>query len=180
MRKSAIISSCGLYRYELRREWDDALPPYVSGMLNPSIADHEIDDPTVTRNCLRAKALGCGSLVVWNLGAGRATSPKKWKSMSDPIGPENDSHIGRILTECRERNGIAVVGWGAHGSFRNRDRVVLQIAAEAHLVLHCLGTTKNGQPRHPLYIARGQLLIEWVPVVDICGKAQRSESLTSS
>src|SRR5260370_12242349 len=110
--KSAIISNCGQYRYELRRIWDNSLPPYVSGMLNPPTADGEIDDRTIIRNLQRAEALGCGSLIVWNLGAGRATKPKAWKAMVDPVGPDNDSHILRILSECLGRNGIAVVGWG--------------------------------------------------------------------
>jgi hypothetical protein len=166
VRKSAIISSCGLYRYELRRQWDDTLPPYVSGMLNPSIADAEIDDPTIKRNWQRAEASGCGSLVVWNLGAGRATNPEDWMAMSDPIGPENDDHIRRILAECRERNGIALVGWGAHGSFKGRDKAALRIAAEIGVRLRCLGATKTGQPRHPLYIAQGQPLVEWAAVVE--------------
>jgi hypothetical protein len=161
IKRSAIISDCGLYRYEARRIWDDSLPPYVSGMLNPSIADHEIDDPTVIRNWRRAEVNGCGSLIVWNLGAGRATDPNDWKAMGDPIGPQNDWHIRRILTECRERSGIAVVGWGAHGSFMGRDRKALSIAADVGVTFRCLGTTKDGQPRHPLYIANAQPLVEW-------------------
>ncbi len=172
VRKSAIISDCGLYRYELRRIWDDALPPYVSGMLNPSKADAEIDDPTIIRNRRRADAMGCGSLIVWNLGAGRATDPDNWKSMADPIGPENDAHIRRILIECRERNGIATVGWGTHGSFRGRDCAVLKIAAETGVKFRCLGITKDGKPRHPLYVAHGQPLVEWTAAVEICGKVQ--------
>jgi hypothetical protein len=160
--KSAILSECGMYRYELRRVWGDTFPPYVSGMLNPSKADAEIDDPTVIRNLKRAKAVGCGSLIVWNLGAGRATDPQDWKAMLDPIGPDNDEHIRRLLIECRERNGIAVVGWGAQGSFMARDEAATKIAAEVGITFRCLGTTKNGQPRHPLYIPRSQSLIEWV------------------
>ena len=78
MRKSAVISSCGRFRYELRREWDEILPPFVAGLLNPSIADADIDDPTIIRSFKRAKANGCGSLIVWNLGAGRATNPRDW------------------------------------------------------------------------------------------------------
>ena len=31
---TAILSPCRLYRYELRRIWDNALPPFVVGMLN--------------------------------------------------------------------------------------------------------------------------------------------------
>lgn len=75
-----------------------------------------------SRNWRRAEACGCGSLVVWNLGAGRATDPGDWKAMADPIGPDADRHIRRILTECRDRVGIAVAGWGAHGSFMGRDK----------------------------------------------------------
>lgn len=161
MRRSAIISDCGLYRYELRRVWDDRLPPYVSGMLNPSTADAEIDDRTITRNWRRANALGCGSLIVWNLGAGRATDPNDWKAMTDPIGPENDTHIHRILIECRKHNGIAVVGWGGFGSFMGRDIIALKIAAKVGVNFYCLGITKSGQPKHPLYVAYSQSLVEW-------------------
>lgn len=161
VRKSAIFSPCGSYRYELRRIWNDALPPYVAGMLNPSIADHEIDDPTISRNWKRAEMLGCGSLIVWNLGAGRATLPTVWKAMADPIGPDNDSHIRRILSECRDRGGVAMVGWGASGSFLGRDKAAVAIAAEVGIKFRCLGTTKAGHPRHPLYVANIEPLISW-------------------
>ena len=164
VRGSALISDCGTYRYELRREWDATLPPYVSGMLNPSKADAIIDDPTLMRNRRRAEALGYGSLIVWNLGAGRSTVPKDWKKMADPIGPENDFHIRRILIECRDRGGVAVVGWGAHGSFMGRDRAAMRIAADVGVRLHCLGKTRDGQPRHPLFV-RAEPRVSGVPVV---------------
>jgi len=160
-RKSAIISTCGVFRYELRRVWNDALPPYVSGMLNPSTADAEHDDPTIRRNCSRAEALGCGSLIVWNLGAGRATRPDAWKRMTDPIGPDNDRHIRRVLIEGRERNGVLVAGWGNHGYFMGRDQAAFRIASELGVAFRCLGVTKSGQPRHPLYVAGDQELTVW-------------------
>jgi len=152
---------------ELRREWDDQLPPFVAGLLNPSTADGETDDPTVIRVWLRAEASGCGSLILWNLGAGRATDPKQWMRMADPIGAENDAHIRRILIECRDRRGIAFVGWGAHGSFLGRDRIVTRVAREVGIALHCLGTTKEGQPRHPLYVAAAQPLVPWLPQIAV-------------
>ena len=86
--------------------------------------------------------------------------------MADPIGPKNDFHIRAILTECRERNGIAVVGWGAYGSFMGRDKIAMKMAAEIGVTFRCLGTTRNGQPKHPLYIAHSQPLIEWGAVDD--------------
>lgn len=157
--KSAIISTCGMFRYELRREWDDALPPFVLGMLNPSTADGSFNDPTIGRGITFAASNGCGSLIVWNLGAGRATKPTDWFKMPDPIGPENDAHIRRILTECKDRNGVAVVGWGAHGHFMRRDLTAFRIAREVGVTFMCLGITKTGQPKHPLYIAAKQPLV---------------------
>lgn len=85
--------------------------------------------------------------------------------MLDPIGPENDTHIERILTECRSRNGIAVVGWGNDGSFRGRDKVAMAIAERIGVVFQCLAINKGGQPKHPLYAGYDDPLIPWR-----CGK----------
>jgi hypothetical protein len=181
MRKVAIISLCGRYRYALRREWNENLPPFVLGVLNPSVADAYIDDPTITRNLHRAKAYGCGSLIVWNLGAGRATDPDDWIAMADPIGPGNDFYVRAMLVECRDRKGIAVVGWGTRGSFMDRDKAVQKIAAEVGVHFRCLGTTKAGQPKHPLYVSYSQPLIEWGRcAVENSEIIESSESLTSS
>lgn len=166
MNRSAIISQDGLHRYELRREWARNLPPFVAGMLNPSKADAEVDDPTITRVVKRALSLGCGSIIVWNLGAGRATDPDDWKKMADPLGPENATYIRCILSECRRRSGIAFVGWGNHGSYRHLDLLAIQIAQEVDVELKCLGVTKSGQPKHPLYISAAQELVPWVSIVD--------------
>lgn len=165
---SAVISSDGLYRYELRRDWDER-PPLVLGMLNPSTADHRQNDPTIHRSIKRAQDLGCGSLVVWNLGAGRATEPRDWKAMADPIGPDNDRHIRNILTECRELGGIALVGWGVHGSFRDRDIAVTEIAHSVGVELKCLAFSKEGFPRHPLYVEYGAPLVPFVSVRTLLG-----------
>jgi hypothetical protein len=81
--------------------------------------------------------------------------------MGDPIGPDNDRHIRRILIESRARKGVFVVGWGNHGSFMGRDQAALKIANELGVVFQCLGVTKSGQPKHPLYIAAEQELVAW-------------------
>jgi len=130
-------------------------------MLNPSTADAETDDPTITRNRRRAMSMGFGSLIVWNLGAARATDPKVWKALADPIGEENDNHIRRILCECRDRHGVTVVGWGNHGTFMGRDVIVSRLAHEIGVELFCLGTTKSGQPKHPLYVANARQPSLW-------------------
>lgn len=154
--QTAIISECGRYRYELRRIWDEKLPPYLSIMLNPSTADHERDDPTIRRNINRAQALGFGSLIVCNLGAGRATNPRDWMAMRDPIGPENDHFIESALCETRDRKGVAVAGWGTLGDFMRRDLAVKTMARRLSVDLYSLGVTFGGHPKHPLYVPRRQ------------------------
>src|SRR3954454_21911255 len=89
-RGSAVFSKCNRYRYRLDRIWDEARPPLAFGMLNPSTADHERNDATIERCERRARALGFGSLIVWNLFAFRSTKPSTLKAQDDPIGPKND------------------------------------------------------------------------------------------
>jgi hypothetical protein len=38
----------------------------------------------------------------------------------------------------------------------------VKLLRDAGAQLTCLGTTKGGAPRHPLYVRGDQLLIEWV------------------
>lgn len=141
----AVISDCGLYRYRLWRRWADG-PCCVFVMLNPSTADATKDDPTIRRCIGFAKREGCGSLEVVNLFAFRATSPDDMKRAVQPIGPDNDRHL---LEATRTADGPVIAAWGAHGGYEGRDRSVRLLLREVSLL--CLGKTKNGSPRHPLY-----------------------------
>jgi hypothetical protein len=160
-RSSAVFSKCEYYRYRLDRVWDDSLPPLTFGMLNPSTADHEHNDPTIERCERRAMALGFGSLVVWNLFAFRATNPKVLREQTDPIGPENNRFIQEILGESKERRGKVVVGWGAFGQHLQRHLEVLDLARGLGVSLYCLGVTAGGQPQHPLYVSYSRKLAAW-------------------
>lgn len=159
---SAVFSDCQKYRYRLDRKWDETLPPLAFGMLNPSTADHERNDPTIERCERRARALGFGSLIVWNLFAFRATKPRVLREVSDPIGPQNDDFIFDALAEVKRRNGTVVVGWGTHGDLLDRHSQVLKIAHSINVELCCLGTTSAGQPRHPLYVSYEREFSTWL------------------
>jgi hypothetical protein len=87
-------------------------------MLNPSTADEIRNDATIERCERRARSLGFGSLIVWNLFAYRTVSPKILKSHPNPVGPENDDFIRDILIEIKVRDGIVIVGWGHMELFR--------------------------------------------------------------
>lgn len=150
----ALVSPCGLYRYWLTRTWDQSRPPACFVMLNPSTADAERDDPTVRRCVGFAKRWGWGGLAVVNLFAFRATSPKDLKRAQEPVGPDNDRH----LLEFARRAGVAVAAWGAHGAHLGRAREVVALLRGAGVALHCLGTTADGSPRHPLYVRADRAL----------------------
>lgn len=152
MKMSAQISRCGIWRYTLSRIWDDSLPVFCWIMLNPSVADAKITDPTATKIINFSKTFGAGGLVAVNLFAYRATDPMELVRASakgiDVVGPNNDACI---LQAVQNRHVIAA--WGTKGEFLGRDQAVIKLLADAGIQPDCLGTTKDGHPKHPLYLA---------------------------
>jgi len=150
----AIMSDCGTWRYSLWRTWSFFGDKMIFVGLNPSTADDKVDDNTI-RRCVRfARNNGCGRLTMLNLFAFRAKDPWEMKAAADPVGPHNDVIIKRHF----EKGGITVVAaWGVEGFFKNRDREVMKM----YPVWKCLGTTKHGFPRHPLYLKSDSPLIPY-------------------
>jgi len=152
--RMATISDDGLYRYELTRRWDITKPSLVWILLNPSVANEEIDDPT-TRRCMGyARREGFGGVTLINLFALRATRPVHLLDHPDPEGPQNAETWRRIL-----RYGApAVAGWGANAD--NPSLPVSRALATAdQSEWFCLGHTKSGQPLHPLYLDKDLPLV---------------------
>ena len=151
---SATISACGTYRYTLDRWWGNDGVSAVFVMLNPSTADADQDDPTIRRCLGFARAWQCDYLTVVNLFALRSTDPAALLAHPDPIGPENDDAIMKAVA-CAD---YVVAAWGVHGSIRGRGVAVRQLILKP---LRCLGLTKSGHPRHPLYVRADQPLIDY-------------------
>ena len=149
MRRGAVISDCGRYRYRLTRTWDDTLPAATFVMLNPSTADANVDDPTIRRCLGFARAWGCGSLVVVNLYAWRATDPRELLTADDPVGPNNYAYLTAEAMVAADSGGPLVAAWGASGQ---PERVAQVLALPGMDRLTALALTKTGQPRHPLYL----------------------------
>ena len=155
MRKVAELSADGRYRYTLARVWDTARPEAVFVMLNPSTADADRDDPTIRRCIAFAREWRAGAIVVLNLFAKRATNPNALYASDDPIGPHNDIFVRKELDRIICTRSPVVCAWGTHGAHLDRDRAMLAMIREAGIVPTCLGVTKDGYPRHPLYVAGG-------------------------
>ena len=154
--RDAVISDCKQYRYLLRRTWDQEKPRALIVMLNPSTADAETDDPTI-RSCIRlCKGLNYGSFEVVNLFAWRATNPNDLGDVRYPIGDRNNDTIEAAGARC----DFYICAWGAHPMAKSwqRDAEVYNILAAHRPAIFCLGTTKTGAPKHPLYIKSGTAL----------------------
>ena len=145
MHRTAIFSQCKKYRYVLTREWSADLPSVLFVALNPSTADATIDDPTVRRCVAFARDWGYGGLLIANLFAFRSPDPRKLTSTHDPIGPRNDWWLTRLSSQ----SAITIAAWGVHGSISNRAHAVLPKLRN----VHHLGLTREGHPRHPLYLS---------------------------
>lgn len=151
----ARISEDGKYRYALTRIWDRDRLPVCFVMLNPSTADAEEDDPTIRRCVSFAKREQHGGLIVVNLFAYRATEPKALLSADDPVGPENDLAIQHLCHTFR-----TVFAWGAERwpLVRRRSAAVRGMLTPP---FSCLGVTRDGHPRHPLYLSGATRIVEW-------------------
>lgn len=152
----AVLSPCGTYRYSLERRWKSG-PRLVFVMLNPSTADEREDDPTIRRCLGFAKDNGFSAIAVVNLFALRATDPTEVPRHPRPIGKHNDHHIE---VETQNPADTVVVAWGAAGDAYG-GRVSDVVCTIGRDDLRCLGTTKTGQPRHPLYVAANTPLSPW-------------------
>jgi hypothetical protein len=163
--RSAVISSDEIYRYRLSRYWEFKKPALTFVMLNPSTADGEEDDPTIRRCVGFAYRMGYGGLMVCNLYALRATRPETLWHAVDPVGPENDRHLELAFRIAANATAPVVAAWGAHAK---RQRVLEVLALPGALaVLHCLGVTKEGMPRHPLYLKSDSPLIPYAGPRDV-------------
>ena len=116
-------------------------------MLNPTTADPEKDNPTIRRCIGFAKKWGYKKLEVVNLFALCTTEPEILSQAADPVGPENNMWLKKSSSSA----GIVVAAWGEQGKRLQRDKKVMQLLSG--IDLHCLGNTKQGYPRHPLYVS---------------------------
>lgn len=166
VKKWAMLSPCGRYRFMLGRAWDEEDPAANEGplgrwrrplcawlMLNPSTADHTVDDPTIRKCVGFAERLGCGGIVVVNLFAWRATDPRDLEVVirrggADPVGWRNDRMI-----ELASAVQPLLVGWGKpRPAFRARASQVWGLGLTKSWPMLCVGVNDDGSPRHPLYV----------------------------
>ncbi|TDW21105.1 hypothetical protein EV128_12274 [Rhizobium azibense] len=152
MQTSAILSEDRKYRYRLDRWWSDR-PRVAFVMLNPSIADETENDKTITRLIGFARDWNLGGFTVANLFAWRETYSGELHKVAEPIGANNDEFIMTVARSCC----AVIVGWGAKGGSLNRDMHVMHLLRENGIQPLAFEVTKDGYPRHPLYLKRSAI-----------------------
>lgn len=152
----AIFSPDGRYRYALWRRWNVNLPMLLSVGLNPSKAGATINDPTVTRDIIRADRNGFGGLFKANLYGFVSTDPAELLGDGDFghfVGAENDYYLRQMIS----LSGRHLVGWGSFKPVPMRAPAVLKMIAEPY----CLGVNADGQPKHPLYVSYATPMVRY-------------------
>lgn len=146
---NCIFSDDRVYRYTWECPFGDKLEEfnYVQFIgLNPSTADENGPDPTVTRCTNFVKSWGYNGFVMTNLFAVRTPHPKVMMAHPSPVGPDNNMWLINMARSA----AITVCAWGNDGRYGNRAADVLKLLSFADL--HYLKMTGKGQPWHPLYL----------------------------
>jgi hypothetical protein len=161
MVREARLSDDRRYRYTLFRRWGERPSGVTWIMLNPSTADAAVDDPTIRRCMVFSQRFGYDAMLVVNLFAYRTTDPDEILEVGPEaaIGPEN----GEWCQKACHQAAVIVAAWGAlRKPLRGAASAISKIIQKDGYRLKCLGKTKDGQPRHPLYIRANAPLVDWV------------------
>lgn len=163
MKRGAILSKCGRFRYTLTREWGPGPRVCYIGH-NPSKADGTTEDPTTLAWAHFARVNGFGGFVAVNQYPFRSADPKACRAWANFEHNGPDWYARDVLIDNRDlvakqakASGVVVACWGALA----RDEVWTDSIIEAiqsddppYPDIYCLGLTINGAPKHPM--ARGR------------------------
>jgi hypothetical protein len=158
----ATFSDDRRYRYLLWRIWESSLPVVSWTLLNPSIADEQVLDPTLKRCMGFSKRWGMGGMYITNLFPLVSTNPMALRtSMNDVAMETNAIHVENA---CRQ-SSLTVVGWGSnveHPLLRDAPVRLYEKVLKVYRP-HFLRVGKRGHPAHPLYLPYDCELQDWKP-----------------
>ncbi|PGK52430.1 hypothetical protein CN918_32105 [Priestia megaterium] len=160
LERHAIFDDTRFYRYSLSRVWDSSKEKVVFIMLNPSTADEQVEDNTLNK-CIRyAQRFGYGSLEVVNLFAMITTKPEKLMTVTKEvaIGPQNAVYVDKALRSA----AMTIAAWGANANIHKRHLDIPEMFS-TYSLLRLGVSTRDGHPRHPLYLKYDIELMEHLP-----------------
>ena len=151
------INNC--YRYALWRLWGDLDAPYALWIgMNPSTADATVNDPTITREINFTKRFGLTKYLKCNVSAYRATNPKILKDIDVPLDTLDNTNT--ILKYAKEAKMI-IMSCGKLPTIIHSIGVNIVDTLTQNYELWSFGTTKDGFPKHTLYLRSDAELLKW-------------------
>ena len=138
--RNARFSNDKKHRYKLSRHWDLNKPQILYIMLNPSIGNENIDDPTIRRLLSFTRKFDYGGFFVGNLFTYITPNPK---TLDTSIGLTNKNL--NILHNLVSKVDNVVYAWG--NSIEEPNEFKKFISGPM-----CFGKNLNGTPCHPLYL----------------------------
>lgn len=158
---SAIFSGCGTWRYRLERDVQETGIVFAYFGINCSTATAEWNDQTVKKWIGFTHRNGGSRFIVGNVFAYRSTAVKGLAKATDPIGPENDNHLRRIVADA----DVLVPCWGSRRklpeALRPRLEVVRGLLLASGKPIKVLGLTESGDPKHPMTLSYETPLVDW-------------------
>ena len=150
----AKFSEDGKYRYSLWRFWNYRTAKEGNAravmfiMANPSTAGKYTDDPTTQKCAKYAQSWGYDGMYIGNLYA-RIDTHSLFNGLTEKelIGAEADEWLGIM----RNSSSCHVAAWGFMGKLHPAR--VIQVRPMFPELYH-LGISKDGQPKHPLYLPK--------------------------
>ena len=138
--------------------------------MNPSIANSKNNDRTLTRIINFCSQWDYKIVYIINLFALISKSPFELRRSYEPVGKNNDLITFKALDFwIRNGNCDLWLGWGDQGVLKGRDQKVIEMIKNISTLNSkknmfsktplALGISKKGNPRHPLYIPNGSLLM---------------------
>jgi hypothetical protein len=93
-----------------------------------------------------------------NAFAYRATDKTRLLEIADPIGAQNDADLLRFCAAA----GVVVAAWGQPPKpLRGRGAAIAAMLRGAGIGLKCFAVNADGSPKHPLYVRRDAVLIDY-------------------
>lgn len=156
------------HRIWLYRGWGQAaisqrdLPYALLVGMNPSTADADFNDPTIGREIGFVAEWGFSCFYKGNVGSYRATNQRELLNLDiQVVHPDNIPMLRALANEPLCQRVVLCCGKVPVTLLPTRDQLVQTLRADGHTVW-CFGLTDSGHPCHPLYLAKGTPLIEYV------------------
>lgn len=145
MLKGAYFNAARTLRWYLYRIWDESKPFVMFIGLNPSSADENENDNTITRVISMAKHHGYGGVYMVNCFPHIST-----ESAFLITDPKTSAFNAYIITQISQKCKDVVLAWGSANRIVNDTDRIKHFRVQFPKA-RVIWLNKDGNPKHPLY-----------------------------